>query len=651
MILFALTIFFLALGIKNVLFLIPLFFVAVYLFKKKNTKSWIIFVIAISIFLIVIILLNIPPSSYALVISCKNNYAIVMSGLKRFYIDIEGKDIDFLDLIKINGEFKDISFQTLEGEFNFQRYLYNNMVEQEIIFNDFEYVFRNPIRIKSLMSWLTQNLNSYSKYLISSLFFSINIDSQCRDLLQIFNVGFIFSISSIHLYLLNKIIVIILKFFRCKKAELISTIALLPFIYLQQFKVSSIKVFAFCINNNLLNKKYSRNQVLALLLSSTMIFNLRIIFTTTFYYVFIMSFLMPFVFSSLNLIKKRNKKYLVPIVLNFVFMPLTMIYEGQYNLLNPLVSLISTFISEILLLLSILMIFFKPVSIIINFISNIYFGMITFLGDYSFSLYISQSIIIIIIITLIIISLYFLEIGFFKGTGVTLFFIYITVFIGASPLDSYLSSYIAFINVGQGDSCLIHDHDKNILIDTGGSIYKDIANDVLMPFFKKKHIDKLDLVFISHNDYDHNGALESLSNHIEIDKIITGSNFYQENIGNLIFYNLNRYDIGSEENSESSVIYFYFKNRYFLMMGDAEKSIEEKIVKDNPDLNVDILKVGHHGSNTSTSELLLSSYRIEEAVISVGYNFYGHPSDEVIYRLNNYNITIRRTDKEGTIYY
>ena len=93
------------------------------------------------------------------------------------------------------------------------------------------------------------------------------------------------------------------------------------------------------------------------------------------------------------------------------------------------------------------------------------------------------------------VSLYFLEIGFFKGTGVTLFFIYITVFIGASPLDSYLSSYIAFINVGQGDSCLIHDHDKNILIDTGGSIYKDIANDVLMPFFKKKHIDKLDLVF------------------------------------------------------------------------------------------------------------------------------------------------------------
>lgn len=114
---------------------------------------------------------------------------------------------------------------------------------------------------------------------------------------------------------------------------------------------------------------------------------------------------------------------------------------------------------------------------------------------------------------------------------------------------------------------------------------------------------------------------------------------------------MNRYDIGNEENSESSVIYFYFKNRYFLMMGDAEKSIEEKIVKDNPDLNVDILKVGHHGSNTSTSELLLSSYRIEEAVISVGYNFYGHPSDEVIYRLNNYNITIRRTDKEGTIYY
>ena len=87
------------------------------------------------------------------------------------------------------------------------------------------------------------------------------------------------------------------------------------------------------------------------------------------------------------------------------------------------------------------------------------------------------------------------------------------------------------------------------------------------------------------------------------------------------------------------------------MMGDAEKNIEEKIVYDNPQLNVDILKVGHHGSNTSTSEILLSTYHIKEAVISVGYNYYGHPSDEVLSRLVDYNIVIRRTDKEGTIYY
>lgn len=651
MILFTITLFFLALGIKNILFLIPLFFIAAYLFKKKNIKLWIVFGIAIFSFIISLFLFSIPPSNYAIVISCKNNYAIVISGAKRFYVDIEGIDVDFLDIIKFNGDFKNISFQSLEGEFDFQKYLYNQMVEKEIIIEDFEYVFYNPLRIKTLMNWLTKDLTSYGKYLISSLFFSININSQYRDLLQTFNVGFIFSISSIHLYLLNKIIVIMLKFFKVKRAEFISIIALLPFIYLQQFKVSSLKVLAFCINNYLLNKKYSRNQVLSFLLSITIILNFRIMFTTTFYYVFIMSFLTPFVFSSLNLIKKRYKRYLIPIVLNFVFMPLTIFYEGQYNIIAPILSLISTFTSELLLLLSILMIFFKPLSIAINVISNIYFGMVTLLSNYSFSLYISQGVIIIVIAALIMISLYFLEIGFFKGSGITLFFIYITVFIGASPLDSYLSSYIAFINVGQGDSCLIHCFDKNILIDTGGSIYKDIASDVLMPFFKQKHINKLDLVFISHNDYDHNGALESLSNYIEIDKIITGSEFYQEKIGNLIFYNLNHYDIGSEENSESSVIYFYFKNLYFLMMGDAEKNIEEKIVYDNPQLNVDILKVGHHGSNTSTSEILLSTYHIKEAVISVGYNYYGHPSDEVLSRLVDYNIVIRRTDKEGTIYY
>lgn len=82
---------------------------------------------------------------------------------------------------------------------------------------------------------------------------------------------------------------------------------------------------------------------------------------------------------------------------------------------------------------------------------------------------------------------------------------------------------------------------ENILIDTGGSLYVDIAKDVLNPYFKKNHIKKLDCVFISHNDYDHAGALDNLIYYVNIKEVIRGSTFYLKEVGNLKFYNLNNF--------------------------------------------------------------------------------------------------------------
>ena len=87
-------------------------------------------------------------------------------------------------------------------------------------------------------------------------------------------------------------------------------------------------------------------------------------------------------------------------------------------------------------------------------------------------------------------------------------------------------------------------------------------------------------------------------------------------------------------------------------MGDAPKEIEESILKDHPDLRADILRIGHHGSATSSSEAFLSSLSPEVAIISVGENnSYGHPSKETMDRLKELDIPCRRTDLEGTITY
>ena len=87
-------------------------------------------------------------------------------------------------------------------------------------------------------------------------------------------------------------------------------------------------------------------------------------------------------------------------------------------------------------------------------------------------------------------------------------------------------------------------------------------------------------------------------------------------------------------------------------MGDAPKEIEKKIIKDNKNIKCDYLKVGHHGSNTSTCEEFVKTIKPKEAIISCGYkNFYNHPHKEVIDILNKYNVKIKRTDIEGTIKY
>ena len=108
---------------------------------------------------------------------------------------------------------------------------------------------------------------------------------------------------------------------------------------------------------------------------------------------------------------------------------------------------------------------------------------------------------------------------------------------------------------------------ENILIDTGGSLYVDIAKDVLNPYFKKNHIKKLDCVFISHNDYDHAGAFDNLIYYVNVKEVIRGSTFYLKEVGDLKFYNLNQFYIGEEENINSSVIYFSFLNNlHFLIL-------------------------------------------------------------------------------------
>ncbi len=250
---------------------------------------------------------------------------------------------------------------------------------------------------------------------------------------------------------------------------------------------------------------------------------------------------------------------------------------------------------------------------------------------------------------------------------------------------------VTMIDVGQGDSILIHFPFGNgtYLIDTGGTIpfeeeeWKkhakpfEVGRDVVVPFLKGKGITKIDKLILTHGDADHTGGALAVLKEIKVKQIIvpdvadpsiseiqimqeahkrgsqvvkvaTGS---QWKIENSLFYVLSpekRYQ--GERNSGSIAIMANIGGLNWFFGGDLNQEGEERILKKYPSLKIDVLKAGHHGSKTSSSEIFIHNISPAIAWISVGErNRYGHPHNEVLARLSK--TRIYRTDQDGAITY
>jgi len=262
--------------------------------------------------------------------------------------------------------------------------------------------------------------------------------------------------------------------------------------------------------------------------------------------------------------------------------------------------------------------------------------------------------------------------------SVTLLIIIVQVFYPADNLK------VNFINVGEGDCILIEAPNKiNILIDGGGTPQSDfdVGSKIVIPYLRRKGINEIDLLILTHPHLDHLEGLLPVLKEFKVDMVLDSgllcdSSEYKEFISliqkkgipyhkakagdNFIFSNnleiflLNPlydsyfYD-ESDFNNASIVVKLFYKNADFLFTGDIEEATEKKLLVWQNILQSDILKVGHHGSATSTNLEFLDKVDPSIAVITVGKNHFGHPSQKIIERLEDKNIQIYRTDEDGTI--
>ena len=236
---------------------------------------------------------------------------------------------------------------------------------------------------------------------------------------------------------------------------------------------------------------------------------------------------------------------------------------------------------------------------------------------------------------------------------------------------------VNFFNVGQGDAIFVETPQKHqILIDGGpdSSILEKLAKE--LPFWDRS----IDVIILTHPERDHLAGLIEVLKRYKVDYILwTGvvretsendkwRNLLKEEKGEIVIVKAGQkmkagevwFNILSpaeslerkefKNSNDTSVVFrLVFKQNSFLFTGDTSSLIEKELIEQRVNLISDVLKVGHHGSKYSTSNSFLEVVNPGVAVIQVGKNSYGHPTEEVLQRLKNFDIEILRTDKDGDI--
>ena len=259
----------------------------------------------------------------------------------------------------------------------------------------------------------------------------------------------------------------------------------------------------------------------------------------------------------------------------------------------------------------------------------------------------------------------------------------LSLYIGLLALRPYFSPYgtVTMLDIGQGDAFVIEMPYRQgvFLIDAGASFSftemepsDKVYKQVIQPYLYGQGIHVIDAIFISHEDLDHDGSVPMLINDFIVKEVVVSPyyifNDYMKGIDRDLVYTASfdesikrqgqlfhivspNKDVDSA-NENSLVVYTEVGGLSWFFSGDVGKETERQIIQDYPNIKLDVLKVGHHGSNTSTDPSIAKRSNQGVAFISVGENnMYGHPTKEVMETLNQEQLHIFRTDQHGAVQY
>ena len=592
----------------------------------------------------------------------------------KYYVDNDEKvkefkdNYSFGDKIYIEGEISVPNNNTIPNNFNYKDYLYHKYIYYIIKIDKIKIISKNDNIFLLIKNSIYKRIDTikYNDYLYAFILGkSYYIDSEVLNNYKINGITHLFALSGLHVSMFSSIILFILKKIKLseKLSYFITSLFLIFFAFIASFTPSIVRSVLFFILSSINNVYYLyiKPKYLLYIVFSILIFiNPFYIYDTG----FILSFCISFFILLFNEKNKINNNLLSILVISILStlssLPIIINMSYEINILGFINNLFFIpYVTYIVFPLSIIVVFISKLSFILNFLIIImeYISKVSS-NILNVKLIFPKMSLFLIIIYYVLLILIVKKINLKK-----IFIIYLSFLYFRCDFDK--NNYVYFIDVGQGDSALIvTKNNKSVLIDTGGKVgsnYSLMKSNVI-PFFKSIGIRKLDYLFITHGDYDHAGYGIDLVNNFNVKNRFTNKGKYNSlekklniksfnnsyiKIDNVEIYSLNS-KLYNNENSDSLVLLVIIDNYKLLFMGDASINTEKDIMNNYDIGDVFILKVGHHGSKTSSSEEFINSVNPKYSIISVGKNNkFGHPNKEVLDNLSNSKIY--RTDIDGSI--
>ncbi len=578
-------------------------------------------------------------------------------------------NLSYGDKIKVTGVLKEPSTNNIFNNFNYKKYLYNKKIYYIIEASKIDKIQNNNNHIYTIKNLLYTRINSLksSNYIKALLFGDNKLDKEIKTSYQINGISHLFSVSGFHINFITSIIYFYLDRVTYNKKIKYITVDIFLVLYLLLCNTTSLlrcTVMNILLSiNHLLKINIKKIDIVLLTLILCIIINPFIIYDIGFIYSYTISFFLILYKNKYKTNNKLLKIIYISLISFLVSLPINIYTSYEINFLSIILNIIIVpIVSLILLPLSLLTLIFPILDNILYLITSILEKISLYTSNINiFKQILSKPSIILIII-------YYLVIILILSKNKHYYLILILlIFHKTIPLYNSNLEVVMF-DVGEADSMLISTPSKkvNILIDTGRGI--DINNIII--YLKSIGISKLNYLIITHGDEDHIGGALYLIDNFKVDNVILNKGDYTELEVELITHlknknikytnNINKIPLlgsymyllntkeFSNENDNSIVTYFEYQKYKFLFMGDSSSKTEEYLINNYNLTNISFLKVGHHGSNTSSSPLFINKINPKVSLISVGRNnFYHHPNKEVLTNLSN--SVIYRTDINKSI--